>query len=352
MLHFQRNNKYLLTYKKIKSYISFSTILITLILIFVSPSHSKNFELRKVSDANAVCNNSNVAKYHFAKAKEDSGKWLIYFEGGGSGWPAKYFKDRDPYHKQPTKKRKISDLAIGKQFHKLGYNVIWIHYCSSDLHGGNHINSIDGKEVPFKGRLIVKSIINEHAKALSQAQDFVIAGTSAGVYGIVLNLDILSSFNNVRLILDGIWRDDFQKSAEVKKPEWFNQTDDWVPYLLDKMPDHCDGDFYKNCWVDRKTLDKHNIKNAFIIMNYGDPYNFVNQDSQKEKFISAFKSDAEYFGGGFSIDAKKFKLAGAVKWGHALLRKGKYYNKKIDGESLASLIEQWVNGKKPIFIRY
>ena len=341
-----------MTHKKIKSCVSFFSILFAFILVFESAAHSKNFELRKVSDANAVCNNGKVANYHFAKAKEDSDKWLIQFEGGGSGWPASSFKTRKSYKKRPDKKRKISDSSIAEQFHKLGYNVIWIHYCSSDLHAGNHINSIDGKEVPFKGRLIIKSIINEHAKALSQAQDIVIAGTSAGVYGIVLNLDLLSSFNNVRLILDGIWRDDFQKSAEVKKPEWFNQTDDWVPYLLDKMPDHCDGDFYKNCWIDRKTLDKHNIKNAFIIMNYGDPYNFVNQDSQKEKFISAFKSDAEYFGGGFSIDAKKFKLAGDVKWGHALLTTSKYYNKKIDGESLASLIEQWVNGKKPIHIRY
>ena len=86
-----------------------------------------------------------------------------------------------------------------------------------------HINSIDGKEVPFKGRLIIKSIINEHAKALSQAQDIVIAGTSAGVYGIVLNLDLLSSFNNVRLILDGIWRDDFQKSA--RRPGFLGSSD-------------------------------------------------------------------------------------------------------------------------------
>jgi hypothetical protein len=345
-------NNVLIAYQKIKSCISFFAISITFILVFESAVHSKNFELRKVSDANAVCNNGKVANYQFAKAKKDSDKWLIQFEGGGSGWPAKYFKDRDPYMKRPAKKGEMGGSAIAKQFHKLGYNVIWIHYCSSDLYGGNHINSIDGKEVPFKGRLIIKSIINEHAKILSQAQDIVIAGTSAGAYGITLNLDLLSSFNNVRLILDGIWRDDFQKSAEVEKPDWFNQADDWVPYLLSKMPEHCEGDFYKNCWVDRKTLDKHNIKNAFIIMNYGDPYNFVNQDSQKEKFISAFKSDAEYFGGGFSIDAKKFKLAGAVKWGHALLAKDKYYNKKIDGESLASLIEQWVNGKKPIHIRY
>ena len=343
-------NNILITFQNNKFCISFFAILIIFILGFESAAHSKTFELRKVSDTNALCNNGKVANYWLAKQETD--KWLIQLEGGGSGWPAKYFKDRDSYLKSPAGKKSISDSAIAKQFYELGYNVIWIHYCSSDLYGGNHMNSIDGKEVPFKGRLIVKSIIDEHAKALSQAKDIVIAGTSAGAYGVTLNLDLLSYFNNVRLILDGIWRDDFQKSAEVEKPEWFNQTDDWVPYLLDKMPDHCEGDFYKNCWVDRKILDKYNIKNAFIIMNYGDPYNFVNKDSQKEKFVSAFKSDALYFGGGFSVDAKKFNLRGSVKWGHALLTKSKYYKKKNDGKSLHSLIGQWVNREKPIHIRY
>ena len=325
-------------------------LLIINLFLFCSLAQAKNFDLRKVSNVNAVCNDGNIATYHFVKANSD--KWLIQLEGGGSGWPAKFFKDRDSYLKSPAKKRKISDSAIAEQFYKLGYNVIWIHYCSSDLYGGNHINLIDGKKVPFKGRLIVQSIISDNKKELSKAQDIVIAGTSAGTYGIVFNIDQLKIFNNLRLILDGVWRDSYQKSAEVKKPDWFYQTDDWVPYLLDKMPDHCEGDFYKNCWVDRNTLDKHGIKNAFIIMNYGDPYNFVTKDTQKEKFISAFKSDALYFGGGFSIDAKKFKLEGSVKWGHALLTQSKYYKKKIDGESLKTLINKWVNGEEIVYIRY
>ena len=313
-------------------------------------TEAKNFELRKVSDKNAVCNNGDLATYHFAKNNSD--KWLIQLPGGGSGWPAKFFKDRDPYLKSPAKKRKISDSAIANQFYKLGYNVIWIHYCSSDLYGGNHMNLIDGKQVPFKGRLIFKSIINDNNKELSEAKDIVVAGTSAGTFGIIFNIIHLKPFNNVRLILDGVWRDDYQKSAEVKKPDWFYQTDDWVPYLFDKMPDHCEGDFYKNCWVDRNALNKHGIKKAFIIMNYGDPYNFVNADSQKEKFISSFKSDALYFGGGFSVDAKKFKLEGAVKWGHGLLTRSKWYKKKVGGESLSTLINKWVRGEKVIHIRY
>ena len=58
------------------------------------------------------------------------------------------------------------------------------------------------------------------------------------------------------------------------------------------------------------------------------------------------------FGGGFSVDAKKFKLAGAEKWGHGLLTKTQYYDKKIGGKSLSQTIEQWVKTGKGIHIHY
>ena len=133
-----------MTFQKNKFFISFFAILIIFILGFESAAHSKTFELRKVSDTNALCNNGKVANYWLAKQETD--KWLIQLEGGGSGWPAKYFKDRDSYLKSPAGKKSISDSAIAKQFYELGYNVIWIHYCSSDLYGGNHMNSMGSKD--------------------------------------------------------------------------------------------------------------------------------------------------------------------------------------------------------------
>ena len=311
------------------------------------------FELREVTNNEAVCNDGKLANYWIAK--QDSDKWLIQFPGGGSGWPAKYFKNRDQFLKSPVSKdhnnRFLKSSGIAEQFFSMGYNVIWLHYCSSDNYGGNHFNLIDGQQVPFKGKLIVDSIINEHKKDLENSTDLVVAGTSAGTYGIIFNIHLISKFKP-KLILDGIWRDDFQKSDEVEKQDWFYQTDDFVPYLWGELPDHCNGDFYNGCWIDRKTLDKHDIKKAFIIMNYGDPYNFVNKEEQIEKFIASFKSDAEYFGGGYSINAKKFQLEGQQKWGHGLLIPNDDYNKKIDGVSLSSLIEQWIGGESPIFIRY
>ena len=54
-----------------------------------------------------------------------------------------------------------------------------------------------------------------------------------------------------------------------------------------------------------------------------------------------------------SVDAKKYKLEGAIKWGHGLLGQKKHFNYKIEGVSLLNLINNWVEKKKnTIFIKY
>ena len=60
------------------------------------------FELREVSNSEAVCNDGKLANYWVAK--QDSDKWLIQFPGGGSGWPAETFKTRHPFLKSPVSK--------------------------------------------------------------------------------------------------------------------------------------------------------------------------------------------------------------------------------------------------------
>ena len=332
----------------LKKYFKITLITFISIVFQTHSSLASEFELITVKNKDALCNNGEKANYWIAN--QNSSKWLIRLPGGGAAWDKKNYTKRNKDKKKPVKgkdgsKKLISQTAIAKQFYDLGYNVIELHYCSSDLYAGNHTNSINGKDIPFKGRKIIEAIISENLNSLNNAEDLVIAGTSAGVYGIVLNLDLWSKFNNVRLILDGIWRDDYQKSLQ--------KTDNgWTKFPLGNMPKHCSGNFYKNCDVSRSTLKKHNITNAFLIFNFGDPYNWAKKDNQKKKFIESFRGDAEIFGGGFSIDAKKYKLAGAEKWGHGLLTKSEFYNKKINNSSLSSTIHEWVKSNKSIYIQY
>lgn len=326
---------------------SLSLFAVTLCFFIISLNsvNAAQFQLKTVTDKAATCNNGKVANYWISE--QGTNKWLVQLPGGGAAWSAKAYAKRKQSKKKPAsgKTQPLSHSAIAKQFHGFGYNIIKLHYCSSDLYAGNHSNKIDGKSVPFKGRKIIESIIAEYGDRFKNADDVVIAGTSAGVFGAILNIDLWSKFKGSRFILDSIWRDDFQKT--LKKT-----NNNWTKFPLGEMPSHCRGDFYKNCFVTRTTLETHGVKEAFIIFNFGDPYNWAKKDNQKTKFISSFKKDAVLFGGGFSVDAKKFKLAGAEKWGHALLTKTQYYDKKIGGKSLSQTIEQWVKTGKGIHIHY
>lgn len=322
--------------------LSFSALTL---LISLQAANAANFSLATVKDTAAVCNNGKVANYWIADQNSD--KWLVQLPGGGAAWDANTYKKRKSSQKQPAEGNRlsVSKSAIAAQFYDMGYNVIKLHYCSSDLYAGDHTNKISGKTVPFRGRKIVSSILKEHAAALREASDVVVAGTSAGVYGITLNLDLISEIPNVRLVLDSIWRDAYQRS--IKTP-----PNGWTKFPLGKMPSHCGGDFNKNCQVSKATLEKYGIGSAFLIFNFGDPYNWAKKDNQKKKFAEAFEKEAINFGGGFSVDAKKFKLAGAEKWGHGLLTEKKFYNKKVGNKSLADVVLEWAKTGKSVHIKY
>jgi len=330
-------------------------ILFLFVFIFVINNVSgSEFKLQTLENENSVCNDGNNANYWIANQKAD--KWLIHLPGGGGAWDEKTFIKRDERFKQSIKKenkfsssvsKPISSLsALGENLYKKGYNILYVHYCSSDVYAGNHYNKIKERKVPFKGRKIVEEILSIHKKDLINSKDTIIAGQSAGVYGVVINLDLFSEFPNSRFILDAAWRDSFQRS--LKKP-----SDKWVSFTIGNLPKHCKGDFYKYCNVTPETLSRFKVEDAFVIFNYGDPFNWAKKEDHKIPFFKSIESDMKSLSGGFSVDAKKYKLEGAIKWGHGLLGQKKHFNYKIGGISLSNLINNWIEKKKDtIFIKY
>ena len=309
----------------------------------------KRFSIKEINGEDAVCNNGKKANYFFAEQKTNTNKWFVQLIGGGAAWNLDTYLERDLEYKKPIPKSQdetlVSSSAISAQMYSMGYNIIKLHYCSSDLYAGDHFNIINGKKIPFKGRQIIASIIGNHSEQFQAAEDLIIAGTSAGVYGIVLNFDLWQQFEEARYIFDSIWRDDFQKTLKTPGTEW-------IKFPLGNLPKHCEGDYFKNCFNTRSTLERHSVKEAFIIFNYGDPFLWVQEDSQIEDYVKSFIKDAEIFGGGFSVNAKKFKLRGQSKWGHGVIMKSEDYYKKMGDKSLSEVIERWILGEKSIHTHY
>jgi len=303
----------------------------------INNKNKKIEELVRLSEPNAVCNDNSRAKVSVFRRNKN--KWAVFFPGGGSaGSVEEYLKRRKKKYLVSTPINLQKGGSVGKHLLDLDYSLIVLPYCSSDLYQGNHVHKIEGNEIPFRGRIILKSLVNDFKSEFKTASDLVLVGSSAGSVGIGFNIDLFSKFKYTRLILDSFWFDELTNSwySEIYpkiKPERVN-------FQFKNLPDHCNGKF-SNCWISRNLLDKHKITRAFIIWNDGDI--FQSGIKAKNKLRLAIRSDLKYYGAGFSVKALKAKFADNGK-GHGMVNKFQAYNQKFSGFSVKSLIENWLKG--------
>ena len=138
--------------------------------------------------------------YAFFVRQTDSNKLLVFFQGGGACLDGISFSDlkdqqffdpsvvfpgddstySDPIwdHDNPADMSGILDLADGRNPCS-DYNMVFIPYCTADLHLGNATN--DG--LHHKGQVNVMAVIHWIRGHFSTPQHIVVAGSSAGAIG-------------------------------------------------------------------------------------------------------------------------------------------------------------------------
>ena len=286
---------------------------------------------------NAVCNDQTQAKVSVFRS--GTNKWAVFFPGGGSAGSAdEYLKRTKNKALVSTPQTPMNSGAIGEHLIELGYNLIALPYCSSDLFQGNHLHVIGDKEVPFRGRIIVESMVDLFASEFHNATDLVLVGSSAGAVGIGFNIDQFAQFRSTRLILDSFWFDEATLSWYTN--DYPRVRSERVKFQFKNLPDHCDGKF-SNCWISRSLLSKHGIKNTFVIWNDGDAFQSGVKD--KAKLRSAISSDLKHFKAGFSVKAEKAKFADNGN-GHGMVTKKNAYSQSFEGLSVRSLVKNWLTG--------
>ena len=159
-------------------------IFILMVLIF-KLNFLQASELNFINNHNAVCNNGEQATFTIKKG--NSNKWVIILPGGGVARNNEEYTNRSQNKKEPEQKAHIFNQGIEEDLEKRDYNMVFIPYCSSDLFQGNHFNLINNKEVPFKGRVIFESVIDQIYSKLKKADEIIFAGYSAGAIGIGFN---------------------------------------------------------------------------------------------------------------------------------------------------------------------
>ena len=305
------------------------------VLLFFTWNSSFANELKLTTNPNAVCNNGEQATYTIKKGK--SNKWAIILPGGGIARDPEEYRSRPEGMKSPELKPHYFVQGIEKDLEDRNYNLVFIPYCSSDLYQSDHINLIDGNEVPFRGRVIVEDVIKKIDKKLRSADEVMFLGYSAGAIGIGFHAKTIGKYKNVRVLVDSFWVDD-----ETKKfYQNFEKNND-RSFTYKSSMEACKNSWV-NCYPSRDNFEKNNIKDVFFIWNIGDKY--ANGVKDKLALKKAIKKDLGFYNAGFSIEADKRKILGFEDWGHVLAWDNKTYTKNYFDMSLQEAVNNWIDKK-------
>lgn len=292
-------------------------------------------ELKLTTDPNAVCNNGEQATFTIKKGK--SNKWAVVLPGGGIATNSEEYKSRPEVMKSPELKPHYFGQGIEKDLEDRNYNLVFIPYCSSDLYQSDHINLIDGNEIPFRGRVIVEDVIKKIDKKLKNADEVIFLGYSAGAIGIGFHAKTIGKYKNVRVLVDSFWVDE-----ETKKfYQNFEKNND-RSFTYKSSMKACNNSWV-NCYPSRNNFEKNNIKDVFFIWNIGDKY--ANGVKDRLALKKAIKKDLVFYNAGFSIEADKRKISGFEDWGHVLAWDNKTYTKNYFDMSLQEAVNNWIDKK-------
>ena len=314
------------------------TLFHLVIMLIVSTAHA---ELRKTKSADAICNDGQQAAFTYFSAP--SRKWFIMVEGGGLAYNVQSYRNRPQHLKSPISDKNYGKWSpIAKDFDEKGYNILVIPHCSSDMHQGFQTHQIDGTDVPFHGRKIWEDIFAQFDAQLTEAEQIVIVGWSAGGVGISFNIDLLAKYENLYVVIDSSWAD---KESQRVQYGWagFNYQAE-RKFSFANIPAHCKQG-WDRCFPSRALFDLHGVKHVFPIWNKGDRHAEYGSNPKMRKYTH---EDIDYYGAGFSVDAKKRQLKGFEEnnWGH-VMTVNDLYHRKVEGLSVAQLIGNWVEGRAP-----
>ncbi|GFS74372.1 palmitoleoyl-protein carboxylesterase NOTUM [Nephila pilipes] len=165
---------------------------------------SKAPAMRKVilTNKTVTCNDGSPAGYYIRESRS-SKRWIIYLEGG---W---YCFDEKSCNHRWSRSRNLMSSTMWPETRSVGgilspdpeenpywwdANQVFLPYCSSDTWSGASYSSRKG-EFSFLGSLIIIEVIKDLLnKELFSADMLLLAGSSAGGTGVLLNLDRVSDF--------------------------------------------------------------------------------------------------------------------------------------------------------------
>ncbi|KAK2869434.1 hypothetical protein Q7C36_001305 [Tachysurus vachellii] len=157
-------------------------------------------KLHFLENTSVTCNDGTPAGYYM-KESRGSRRWLLFLEGG---WYC--FNKQNCDTRYDTMRRLMSSTRWPQTRtgtgilspqpeenpHWWNANTVFIPYCSSDVWSGASPKT-DQNDYAFMGSLIIQEVVKELlTKGLDNAKVLLLAGSSAGGTGVLLNVDRVS----------------------------------------------------------------------------------------------------------------------------------------------------------------
>ncbi|XP_051789906.1 carboxylesterase notum2 [Erpetoichthys calabaricus] len=204
------------------------------------PKSGDDMKLHFLKNTQVTCNDGTVAGFYYREYK-GSKRWLVFLEGG---WCCYNKETCDSRYKNsrrlmsstewPSNKKGSGILSNQPEENPQWWNanIVFIPYCSSDVWSGTSPKSRTGKETgdyAFMGSHIIREVIKDLIpKGMKQAKVIMLAGTSAGGTGVLLNIEKVSSLleqlgaeAQVRGLVDSGW---FLESKQQQANECTDAT--------------------------------------------------------------------------------------------------------------------------------
>ncbi|NP_001410864.1 inactive palmitoleoyl-protein carboxylesterase notum1b precursor [Danio rerio] len=154
-------------------------------------------KLQILKNSSVTCNDGTPAGYYI-KESRGSRRWLVFLEGGWYCFSKHTCDSRYESMRRLMSSSNWPPTRTGTGIlspqpeenpHWWNANTVFVPYCSSDVWSGSTPKT-DQNDYAFMGSLIIQEVIKELlTKGLDGAKVLLLAGSSAGGTGVLLNLD-------------------------------------------------------------------------------------------------------------------------------------------------------------------
>lgn len=300
-----------------------------------------NFAHLLENDSMAVCNDGTPASF-FSSHELNSqfpDKTLIAFEGGGAALSLKSSMTKyvEAYDRRPQEKMTSAVYSMGKSSKKLsgyfrrafddGWGIVFLPYCSSDLHMGDHEVTLDGRLYQVRGRRIVKALYEtlQDGGLFHDKTDLLLVGGSAGDIAISGNLDLVQPLPKQRLrLLFTIWQVPAERAyVDKKQASQFNKLipESGLEFTHGNVPKHCT-ETYSACGPNLENISRFKFDDYFIEGHWKElPGSWsaytTRHMTDKRLYQKEMRQEVEKAGGGFALIGDKIWNTGK-KFNHVM----------------------------------